>query len=62
MEKLNWLEKQKLSPDVISAECDAAPEEVDYDSSRLTILNQHIQSLIEEDRIMPQDMCFLLRV
>ena len=42
---------------VRSAECDASPEEVGYDGSRLSFLNQHIQALIDEKRIWSGSYC-----
>lgn len=57
MKKMNWKQKQKLTPSVISEICEAAPEEVQYDSSRLHVLNQHIQSLIEERVILSGSYC-----
>lgn len=54
---MDWNEKRCLNPSVISAECEAVPEEVDYDASRLTVLNQHIQSLIDEHIILSGSYC-----
>ena len=54
---MNWQEKRRLKPSVISGTCEAVPEEVQYDASRLKILNRHIQSLIEERIILSGSYC-----
>lgn len=54
---MNWKEKQSLTPRVIQSECEASPEEEDYDSKRLDVLNQHIQSLIDEQIILSGSYC-----
>lgn len=54
---MNWKEQQKLQPEVINAQCEASPEEVDYDGERLEVLNRHIQSLINERLICSGSYC-----
>lgn len=54
---MQWKEIQKLCPDVISAGCDASPEEVGYDGKRLHFLNKHIQSMIDEGMIWSGSYC-----
>lgn len=54
---MNWKEKQQLNPEVRQADCDAYPEEVNYDSARLEVLNRHIQSLIDEKIIVSGSYC-----
>lgn len=54
---MNWKEQRQLKPQVTQAECDALPEEVNYDSSRLELLNRHIQSLIDEKLIWSGSYC-----
>ena len=44
---MNWKEQQNLHPQVIQAECEAAPEDVDYEPRRLDVLNRHLQKLID---------------
>ena len=54
---MNWKEQQRLNPQVITAPCEATPEEVNYDGSCLEVLNRHIQSLIEEGLIWSGSYC-----
>ena len=54
---MNWKELGQLKPQVINAECDTLPEEVNYDSSRLEVLNRHIQGLIDEKLIWSGSNC-----
>lgn len=54
---MNWEQKRRLKPSVITGICEASPEEVRYDASRLGVLNQHIQSLIEEKVILSGSYC-----
>ena len=54
---MNWKELKNITPQVIQAECDAAPEEVNYDGNRLEVLNRHIQSLIDEKMIVSGSYC-----
>lgn len=54
---MNWKEQQKLQPEVINAQCEASPEEVDYNGERLEVLNRHIQSLINEGLICSGSYC-----
>ena len=54
---MNWKELQNITPQVIQAECDATPEEVNYAEERLEVLNRHIQSLIDEKMIVSGSYC-----
>lgn len=54
---MNWKEKKEQNPKVVNALCDCSPEEIDYDSGRLEVLNQHLQSLIEEGKILSGSYC-----
>lgn len=54
-------EQQGIIPQVIQAECEAAPEEVDYDPERLLVLNHHIQRLIDEKIIVSGSYCLWRR-
>lgn len=54
---MNWHEKGKLKPEFIQGKCDCLPEEADYDSGRLQVLNQHIESFIREGRICSGSYC-----
>lgn len=58
---MNWKEQQNLRPQVIQAECEAAPEEVDYDPGRLDVLNRHLQKLIDEKIILSGSYCLWRR-
>lgn len=54
---MNWKEKQRVIPQVIRAECQGTPQEVQYDPARLDVLNHHIQSLIDEHIILSGSYC-----
>ncbi len=54
---MNWQEKMKLSPTPITGKCDCSPEEVGYDSSRIELLDKHIQSMIERGIIRSGSYC-----
>lgn len=54
---MNWKERKNTIPQVIHAECDATPDEVNYDEGRLDVLNRHIQSLIDENVIVSGSYC-----
>lgn len=54
---MNWKEQQQLKPQTIQAQCEAAPEEVNYDADRLDVLNRHIQSMIDEKLIWSGSYC-----
>lgn len=54
---MNWKEIRTLNPAVTCGAVDAAPMEAGYDASRLDMLNQHIQSLIEEGHIWSGSYC-----
>lgn len=54
-------EKQRLEMKVIQAPCEAEPEEVDYDSERLIVLNRHIQKMIDEKIILSGSYCLWRR-
>lgn len=58
---MNWKEQQNLRPKVIQEKCEAAPEEVDYDPSRLDVLNRHLQKLIDEKMIRSASYCLWRR-
>lgn len=54
---MNERKPQKQEPIVRTAECEASPEEVKYDGTRLQVLNRHIQSLIDEGIILSGSYC-----
>ncbi|MBR4083614.1 MAG: beta-lactamase family protein [Lachnospiraceae bacterium] len=53
----NWKEIQKLQPQIISADCEASPEDVNYDCNRIQVLNRHIQNMIDEGLIWSGSYC-----
>jgi len=54
---MNWQQKRRLAPKVVTALCECSPEEVHYDSERLIVLNQHLQSLIQEGKFLSANYC-----
>ncbi len=61
MNKMTWAERQRLTCDVISRECEAAPEEVGYDGERLHVLDRHMQSMLERGMIRSGSYCLMRR-
>lgn len=54
---MEWKDIQQIQTKIISAECDALPEEVDYDADRLDYLNKYIQSMIDQRMIWSGSYC-----
>lgn len=54
---MTWKEKMQLKPIPVAAVCDCEPEEAGYDRSRLLVLDQHIQSMIERRIILSGSYC-----
>ncbi|MBD5526024.1 MAG: beta-lactamase family protein [Lachnospiraceae bacterium] len=54
---MQWKDIQQLQAQIISAECDSSPEEVDYDANRLDYLNKYIQSMIDQGMIKSGSYC-----
>lgn len=58
---MNWKEIMRLNPAVSYGAAVAEPVLVGYDASRLSVLNKHIQSLIEEGLIWSGSYCLWRR-
>lgn len=54
---MTWQEKMKLEPTPILGDCDCEPKDIEYDNSRIMVLNQHIQSMIDEKMILFGNYC-----
>lgn len=54
---MTWKEKMQLNPTPVIAACDCEPEDVGYDGSRIKVLNQHIQSMIDRKMILSGSYC-----
>lgn len=52
-----WKDKLNLQAAPIQGACDCSPEKVQYNGERLQVLNQHIQSMIEENKISSGAYC-----
>lgn len=56
---MTWKERQHLNCDVIHRACEATAEEVGYDGSRLSVLDRHLQSMLERGMIRSGGYCLL---
>lgn len=55
--QMSWQQRQGLKPQAIQNSCEATPEEVHFDESRLEVLNRHMQSMIDRGMIWSGSYC-----